>query len=182
MNSLQGQFLVAAPHQLDPNFAKSVILVGGHAPRAAFGVVLNACAGEHEYLEWRSSRGRRLAKARLFLGGPVTGPLMAIHTKAALGERKVLPGVFVSKHEKNVQALIWRAVQPCKIIAGYAGWGPGQLDYEVEQGVWRVVPATPKLIFSEESNLWERLLRHSSRLQLKSILNIRHIPANPLLN
>jgi putative transcriptional regulator len=107
---------------------------------------------------------------------------MAVHTNASLGERQFLPGVFFSGKEKNVLALMWQAEQPCKILMGYAGWGPGQLNYEVEQGVWRVVPATPEQIFSENSDLWERLSRQASRMQLRLMFNIKHIPANPLLN
>jgi putative transcriptional regulator len=183
MNSLLGQFLVAAPHQLDPNFAKVVILVGGHAQRAAFGLVLNVSAGERRYcFEEHGVKRRCPSKSRLFFGGPVTGPLMAIHTQTWAGERQLLPGLFFSRKEKNVLALVWRAVQPCKIITGYAGWGPGQLDYEVEQGVWRVMPATPELVFSAENDMWERLSSQASRLQLSRVFNVSYVPANPLLN
>ena len=86
-------------------------------------------------------------KVWMFFGGPVAGPLMALHTRAALGERQLLAGVFFSGKRKNVLDADVPGAQPCKIFAGYAGWGPGQLDYEVEQGVWRVVPATPEQIF-----------------------------------
>ena len=107
---------------------------------------------------------------------------MAVHTKARLGEREFLPGVFFSGKEENVLKLMWRREQPCKIFTGYAGWGPEQLDDEIEQGVWRVVPATPEQIFLANSDLWEELSQEVSRLQLRSMFNIRHIPADPLLN
>ena len=182
MNSFQGHYLVAAPHQLDPNFVKAAILVVEHTDRGAFGVIVNGASEESRRLPQRNSRRFSAEKVRFFCGGPVTGPLMAVHTRASLGERQFLPGVFFSGKEKNVLALMWQAEQPCKIFVGYAGWGPGQLDYEVEQGVWRVVPATPEQIFSEDSDLWEQLSRQASRLQLRSMFNLRHIPADPLLN
>ena len=182
MNSFQGHFLVAASHQLDPNFAKVVILVVEHTKRGAFGVIVNGPSEESNRLKQRRSRRRFSEKVRLSFGGPVTGPLMAVHTKESLGERQLLPGVFFSGKEKNVLTLMWRAEQPCKIFTGYAGWGPGQLDYEVEQGVWRIVPASPEQIFSEDSDLWEQLSRQASRLQLRIMFNIKHIPADPLLN
>ena len=150
MNSLQGQFLVAAPRQLDPNFAKAVILVVEHTNRGAFGVIVNGPGEESSRFQHRNSRWCFRERLRISFGGPVTGPLMALHTRASLGERQLLPGVFFSAKKKNVRRLIWQAARPCKIFAGYAGWGPGQLDYEVEQGVWRVVPATPAQIFSQQ--------------------------------
>ena len=183
MNSLRGHFLVAAPHQLDPNFVKAVILVVGHTERGAFGVIVNGSGRE---IDPPPPQTRSMALSaqprRPAFGGPVTGPLMAVHTKPSLGERQVLPGVFFSAKEKNVSALIGRAAQPCKLFAGYAGWGPEQLDYEVEQGVWRVVPATPAQVFSESRDLWEQLSRQASRLQLRLMFHIKHLPASPLLN
>jgi putative transcriptional regulator len=182
MKSLQGHFLVAAAQQLDPNFAQAVILVAGHTERAAFGVIVNAPSEKRGRLPRPKPICFPDTQARLFCGGPVTGPLMALHMKAFLGERQLLPGVFFSRKERNVLRLMWRAERQCKIFTSYAGWGPGQLDYGVEQGIWRVVPATPEQIFSDASDLWEQLSRQVSRLQLWTMLNIKHIPADPLLN
>jgi putative transcriptional regulator len=182
MSSFQGHFLVAAPHQLDPNFAEAVVLVGGHTERAAFGIIVNGCLGERRFFQQGHAKRIFPGRAALFVGGPVTGPLMAVHTEAALGERRLLRGVYFSAKEKNVLALMRRSVRPCKIFTGYAGWGPGQLDYEVEQGVWRVVLATPGQIFSGDADLWQQLSRQASRLQLRSMFHLKHFPADPLLN
>jgi putative transcriptional regulator len=182
MHSFQGHFLVAAPNQLDPNFVKAVILVGGHTSRAAFGVVVNDPTRVAKSLQGQNAKRRWPPTAKLFSGGPVTGPLMAIHMRASLGERQLVPGVFFSRKEKNVLTLMWRTVQPCKIFTGYAGWGPGQLDYEVEEGIWRVLPATPGQIFSQDRDLWEQLSMQAWRLQLRRLFHIQHIPADPLWN
>lgn len=182
MNSYLGYFLVASPCQLDPNFAGTVVLVGGHTRRAAFGLIVNGSVEQSKRLSLRNSRWRRPERAKLFLGGPVTGPLMIVHANPALGERQLLPGVFFSRKEKNVLALIGRAEQPCKIFAGYAGWGPGQLEYEVRQGTWRVVPATPEQIFSDGRDLWDRLSRQAWRMQFRTMFNFAHVNADPLLN
>ena len=66
--------------------------------------------------------------------------------------------------------------RPCKVFRGYVGWGPGQLEHEVEYGIWRAVPATAAKIFSCD-NLWERLLRQSFDTLLQVMCNIKHIPA-----
>ncbi len=107
---------------------------------------------------------------------------MALHTRAALGERQLRAGVFFSGRKKNVLTLMCRELRPCKVFAGYAGWGPGQLDCEVEQGIWRVLPAAPAQIFSEDSDLWEQLSRQASRLHLWSMFNVKHLPEDPLRN
>ena len=137
MHSLQGHFLVAAPHQLDPNFVKATILVIEHTNRGSFGVIVNGTGRESSRFQQRNFTWCSPEKLRFFFGGPVTGPLMAIHTKESSGERQFLPGVFFSAQEKNVLSLMRHAERPCKIFFGYAGWGPRQLDYEVEQGIWR---------------------------------------------
>jgi putative transcriptional regulator len=182
MNSYQGHLLVAAHQQLDPNFVEAVILVVGHTNRGAFGVIVNRPREEGRRLQQRNYRWCFRERLRFCVGGPVTGPLMAVHTKAPLGERQFLPGMFFSAKEKNVFALMWQAEQPCKMFMGYAGWGPGQLDDEVRRGIWRVVPATPAQVFSEDRDLWEQLSRQASGLQLRTMFNINYIPADPLLN
>jgi putative transcriptional regulator len=182
MDSFQGRFLVAARHQLDPNFAKTVILVCGHTKHAAFGVVVSRSREGDNWAAPRNARLRSAGMARLFEGGPVTGPLMALHTGAFAGERQILPGVFFSRREQNVLTLMRRLAHSCRIFTGYVGWGSGQLDFEVQRGTWRVVPATPEQIFEQDSNLWEQLSVQASRLQLQSMFHIRHFPLDPLLN
>ena len=181
MNTLQGHFLVAAPHQLDPNFVGTVILVIEHSDKGAIGVILN-CPKKQADCKHRKNSSERLSTALFCSGGPVTGPLMALHAKASLGEQQVLPGVFFSMEEKNVWKLMHHVEQPLMIFYGYAGWGAGQLEYEVEQGTWRVLPATPEQIFSVNRDLWEQLSRQASRQQLRIMFKLKHIPADPLLN
>jgi putative transcriptional regulator len=182
MSSFQGHFLLAASHQLDPNFAETVILVAGHTQRAAFGVIVNRSMGETQRLQRRIALQRYSGMARFFSGGPVTGPLMAVHTHESLAERRLLSGVFFSAKERNVLAIMRQSRGCCKIFTGYAGWGPEQLDYEVDQGIWRVVPALTEQIFSGDYDLWEQLSSQASRCLLRTMFNIRYIPLNPLLN
>ena len=183
MKSLQGHFLVAAPHQLDPNFVEAVILVVEHADRGALGVIVNCPRDRHEGIsQQRSTKPRWPEGPRLYFGGPVTGPLMAVHTDAFFAEIEVLPGVFFAGRKKNVRALTRSGEQPCKVFTGYAGWGPGQLEHEVEYGIWRAIPATAAEIFSNGDNLWERLLRQAFDSLLAVMCNIRHIPSDASLN
>ncbi len=182
MKSLQGHFLMAPPHQLDPNFDEAVILVVEHADHGAFGVIVNYPTDRLAGIlrqpgtkpQWPESPG-------LYFGGPVTGPLMAVHTDEFLAEIEVLPGLFFAGREKSVVALMRSRKRPCKVFTGYTRWGPGQLEHEVQHGIWRAIPATAANIFSSGGNLWERLLRQvfDSRLQVKHI--VAHIPAEASL-
>jgi putative transcriptional regulator len=182
MNSFQGYFLVAAPHQLDPNFVKSVVLVVEHTEQGAFGVIVNEACRDAGRFRLGAVAGRLSGKANLCFGGPVTGPLMAVHMNAYLGERQFLPGLYFSGKERNVLKLMRRAERPCKIFMGYVGWGPQQLDWEIEQGVWRPAPAMTDRIFSEDDDLWEQLARQISCRQMRIMFNIGYVPDNPLLN
>jgi putative transcriptional regulator len=183
MKSLQGHFLLAAPHQLDPNLVEAVILVVEHADRGAFGVIVSCPSNRHEGIsQQRRTKPRWPEAPRLCFGGPVTGPLMVVHTDELFAEVEVLPGVFFAGREKNVLALMRSREQPCKVFTGYAGWGPGQLEHEVESGIWRAIPATAAKIFSKGDNLWERLLRQAFDSLLQVMCNIKHIPSDASLN
>ena len=109
---------MAAPHQLDPNFVKATILVIEHTNRGSFGVIVNGTGRESSRFQHRNFTWCSPEKLRFFFGGPVTGPLMAIHTKESSGERQFLPGVFFSAQEKNVLSLMRHAERPCKIFSG----------------------------------------------------------------
>src|SRR5271166_1382791 len=183
MKSLQGHLLVAAPHQLDPNFVATVILVVQHSDRGAFALVINRPRERSDGVLWRSKAERRSnKKADLYYGGPVTGPLMAVHCDPALGEIEILPGLFFSGGEENVLAAMRGKRQPCRIFTGYTGWGPKQLEYEVDQGVWRTVEATVERVFSRSEDLWYELHTEALETMYRGIFNLRYVPRDPLLN
>lgn len=183
MKSFQGHLLLAAPHQLDPNFVATVILVVEHADRGAFGVIVNCPKDRHEPVARQPSARRRRRKGpRAGFGGPMAGPLMAVHADECFAEIEVLPGVYFAGREKNVRALMQRRKQFCKVFSGYVGWGPGQLEREVEEGIWRTIPATAARIFSSGDNQWESLLKQSFDSLLQVMCNIKHIPSDASLN
>ena len=68
---------------------------------------------------------------------------------------------YSSRQERNVRSLVHAPDQPLKVFVGYAGWAAGQLDDEVEQGVWRIAAATAEQLFSESDDLWHRLSRQA---------------------
>jgi putative transcriptional regulator len=183
MKSLKGHFLVAAPQQRDPNFVEAVILVVEHADRGAIGVIVNCPKDRHEKISrQRSTRPHCPKGPRLYFGGPVTGPLMAVHTDELFSEIEVLPGVFFAGREKNVLAVMRTPEEPCKMFTGYAGWGPRQLEHELEDGIWRAIPATAATIFWNGGNLWEKLSMQAFDSLLQVMCHIKHVPSDASLN
>ena len=183
MKSLRGHFLLATPHQLDPNFVEAVILVVAHDDRGAMGVIVSCPRDRHEGISQpRSSERRWPEEPRLYFGGPVTGPLMAVHADPAFAGIEILPGVFFEGEEEGVFILMRSTEHAYKAFTGYAGWAPRQLEYEVERGIWRAIPATVAEIFSDGDNLWERLLRQAFDSLLQVMCNLKHIPRDPSLN
>ena len=183
MKSIQGCFLIAGTHQHDPNFVETVILVVEHTDQGAFGVILN-CPRERNQTspqKWRTEQPLSV-NARIYSGGPVTGPLMAVHADESFAEHEILPGVFFAGKEKNVLHLMRQTKHPCKVFTGYSGWGPGQIEEEIEQGVWRVLPALADQIFSRSGRLWEQLAREVLEIQMKLLFNVWHIPGDLQLN
>jgi putative transcriptional regulator len=183
MKSLQGHFLVAAPHQLDPNFVEALILVLAHDHRGAMGVIVSCPRDRQEGIsQQRSTKRRWPQEPRLYFGGPVTGPLMAVHRDRARGEIEILPGLFFSGGEENVRAVMLGKRQPCRVFAGYTGWAPKQLEYEIDLGVWRTVEATAERVLSHSEDLWYELHSEAVGTMFRTIFNLKHVPRSPMLN
>ncbi len=162
---------------------ETVILVVAHTNRGAMGVILNRPKPQRRQPLWqRRKRRPPPRKPVLYFGGPVTGPLMAIHTDPSHSEMRLMPGVFFSGKKENVLAALRKKKQLCKLFLGYVGWGPRQLEYEVQIGVWRVVPGTIGEVFSRSNDLWHELHTQASRIQFQTMFHIDYVPVDPTLN
>lgn len=157
MQSLEGRLLVAAPDLLAPMFEQSVVLLISHDEEGATGVILNkpttttmtelsGTVFDDEF-EWDEP---------LYLGGPVQGPLAVLHTIEAMADREVIPEVYLTLDAVRAQHLLSKKPQPCLAIANYSGWGPGQLEEEIQNESWSILPARFEHIFwSGPRDLWE---------------------------
>lgn len=183
MKSLQGHFLVASAQLHDPNFIKTVVLLLEHNEQGAFGVVLNRRIDKTIKDLWAEVHEPPCASQQcLNLGGPVSGPLMAVHTHEPLGGVEVLPGVYFSHDKTQLEGLVQQQEHAFKLFIGHSGWGGGQLESEIEQGAWLTTPATSEYIFYDEDLLWAKLFRHIGSSTLCSLLKIKDVPNDPGLN
>jgi putative transcriptional regulator len=162
---LTGQLLIAMPAMGDPRFAQSVIYVCAHTPDGAMGIVVN------RPLE-RPSFGDLLRQLnvvpapparqiRLCQGGPVENARgFVLHTTDWTGEGslRVTDSTALTASLDVLKAIAEGGGPREGLLAlGYAGWGPGQLDAEIQQNAWLSVPADDDLVFDREFDTkWRR--------------------------
>lgn len=183
MNSLQGHLLVAATELRDPNFFRTVVLIFRHDEDGAAGVILNRRTHATIRQIWEQvSETDCESDSPLCLGGPVEGPLMAVHSQPELSEIDVLPGVYVAASQENLEQLAAQADEGARFFVGYAGWGSGQLERELEEDAWLTAPATLEHIFGNQDDLWEQVTKDIKSSALISALKIKHVPKEPWFN
>jgi putative transcriptional regulator len=160
-----GMLLVATPQLLDPNFADTVVLLLDVDEQGALGVVLNRptpVAVSEVLAGW----GDVVAEPEvLFQGGPVsTEGALAVGwlrdlDDVPVGFREVVDGLGVVDLDTPVE-LVDGSLSGMRIFAGYAGWGAEQLDGEIEEGSWYVVPALALDVFRDDpTGLWRDVMR-----------------------
>jgi putative transcriptional regulator len=157
--------LVATPELLDPNFADTVVLLLDVDEQGALGVVLNRPT-RVSVSEVLAGWGDVVAEPDvLFQGGPVSTEgalalgLLRDEDDVPVGFREIAGRLGVVDLDTPVE-LVDGSLSGMRIFAGYAGWGAEQLQGEIEEGSWYVVPALPPDIFRDDpSDLWREVLR-----------------------
>ncbi|MDX1963049.1 MAG: YqgE/AlgH family protein [Pirellulales bacterium] len=184
MKTLVGQLLIAVPQLLDPNFRQTVVLIVRHNDEGAVGLVLNRQAPLKFNTVWEKLCNEPCPlEAPLYVGGPCGGPLMALHQIPDQSEIEVLPELYFTSDIQQIREVLEQQADPLRLFGGYAGWGPGQLEDELNAGGWHVHAAEPAQIFAANDALWESLIRGMrGKSQLADWLGIKHIPPAPWLN
>lgn len=183
MKSLKGHFLVASPRLADSNFYRSVVLMVQHDAEGAMGVVLNRQTSSSIASLWHLvSESECPSEEAVFVGGPVSGPLIAVHSNDDLAEFEVLPGVYFATDQEFVVQVVTAPEGPYRLFVGYSGWSAGQLEGELEAGGWLIDVATRDDVFSDYSDLWNRIARRIGLdILAPTIKNVR-IPDDPSVN
>jgi putative transcriptional regulator len=179
--SLSGQLLLASPSLLDPNFRRTVVLIGAHSEDGAMGVVLNrpsvATVGEVvPQLEPVVDE-----EETVYVGGPVQPNsivFLAEFLEPECAGLLVLGRIGFPMPETDIDELA-EATARRRVFAGYAGWGSGQLDAELDNGDWIAHPAQPDDVFTEDpEELWGRVLARKGG----AYVLIARMPLDPSVN
>jgi putative transcriptional regulator len=179
--SLAGQLLLASPSLRDPNFIRTVVLVGVHNDEGAMGVVLNrpSTVTVAEAVPQLEPAVDELEP--VYVGGPVQPTsvvCLAEFLDPGLAELLVLGRIGFPAPDTGVEELADSTVRR-RVFAGYAGWSDGQLDDEVDQGDWIAQAALPEDVFSEmPEELWSSVLTRKGG----SYALIARMPADPSVN
>jgi putative transcriptional regulator len=166
-------FLVARAKLEDPNFHDAVVLLAHRGPDGAFGVIVNHPTDVP--LAKLFPDAKRLAGRddRLFFGGPVMRRLAVFVFRSSARDEAtpVLEGVQMSSNAQLLAKLLDRPkpTEGLRVYAGMAGWGAGQLEFEIEHGDWRSIPADAKSIFDAKPEaLWPELYRRAFATMARS--------------
>ena len=179
--SLSGQLLLAAPTLRDPNFSRTVVLVGAHSEEGAMGVVLNRPSAVTVGEAVPGLEEAAGEEETVYVGGPVQ-PTSIVFLAEFLDPSPagllVLGRIGFPAPEAAVEELS-EAIARRRVFAGYAGWGEGQLDEELDQGDWIPHPALPDDVFTEHPDaLWSTVLARKGGVYTL----LARMPVDPSVN
>ena len=161
MDSLRGKLLVAAPTLVDPNFRRTVVLICEHTEEGALGLVLNRATGIGIDAAVPELAELLEGESQLWSGGPVQPQsivLLADFREPADETLMVAGSVGLVLQGAELEDLAG-TTQRARAFLGYSGWGPGQLEAELETDDWIVAPAEPDDAFAQDPDgLWARAL------------------------
>ena len=162
VRSLRGHLLVAGPALVDPNFRRTVVLLGEHGDEGAMGVVLNRVSTALVEDAVPPIAALTGPDERVYLGGPVQPQAVVVLADFADAEQAEVVVVdnigFLPGEIEDAGGL--GELRGVRVFAGYAGWGPGQLEAELAEGAWIVVPALGTDVFTTTPDgLWSEVLR-----------------------
>jgi putative transcriptional regulator len=169
VSHLAGQLLVANRQLVDPNFAKCVIYVIAHSEEGAMGLVVNRVYGTTTLKAMLGDVGIKAPEKHevtLYYGGPVEiNRGFVLHSDDYTGASTQLfrNHLALSTGLDVMQAIAeGRGPKQTLFLAGYAGWGAGQLEHELARSDWLLAPADPALIFSADpATVWEKALQRA---------------------
>jgi putative transcriptional regulator len=164
---MTGQLLVAMPQMRDPRFARSVIYMCAHSPDGAMGLVVNRRVGSITFddllQQLNIGPNKRNDEIRIHFGGPVEqGRGFVLHSSDYLqtGSLRVDDQVALTATLDILKEMAAGGGPRKSLLAlGYAGWGPGQLDAEIQANGWLSVSSDEALVFDADlEHKWERAI------------------------
>lgn len=158
--------LLSMPQMADPNFARSVVLLCDYTDQGAFGLIVNRPMREPARNLIRTEPAVPIDPGvHLWIGGPVEPQRMWVLMSESQGpedeRREICPGVVLSvSPELTLQLLQQPPDNRARVLVGYAGWGPAQLEREIAGSSWLITDVDPALIFTVPAEqMWEVAIR-----------------------
>jgi putative transcriptional regulator len=179
VESLRGKLLLSSPSLVDPNFRKTVVLIAHHDDDGAMGLVLSRPSEVSAAEAVPLLEGLPGAQGPVFVGGPVQPHAFMVLAEFDDVEDSVAPifdriGFMSADAEPETLS-----IQRVRLFAGYAGWGAGQLEAELEEPAWIVVEAEPADPFADDPDaLWREAVARAGG----SVLLMKSMPYDPGLN
>lgn len=167
-SSLTGQLLIAMPNMPDPRFSHSVIYLCTHNETGAMGLIVNrlyaAIDARALFEQLNIPLTEKTAPLRVHYGGPVeSGRGFILHTDDFMQDTtmRIEGDVAMTATLDILHAIAnGKGPQQAMLVLGYAGWGAGQLDMEIQAGGWLTAPADTALLFDGEiETKWERSIQ-----------------------
>jgi len=194
--SYLGQLLVASSTVTDSMYANGVCLIVHDDGNRVIGVMLNrpleadsaalaTIFGRTDSDSRTSSRSQvqsdmgdqgsaqsvpasnHSPKARsLHFGGPLSGPIVALHQLRDYAEAETGDGIYVAAQKHHLMDLIQDQDEPCRLIVGHLEWESEELAAEITHGCWHMLPASVKDVFSSADEMWSSVIRRATDTSL----------------
>lgn len=165
---LDGKLLIAMPSMGDPRFARSVIFMCAHSDEGAMGLIVNKPAPDLDFADLLEQLDMKVTdesrQIRVHIGGPVEhGRGFVLHSPDYAGSDSTLQvdDAFGMTATLDILEDIsqGRGPRDCLLALGYAGWGPGQLEGEIQANGWLTCEASHDLVFGKsDAEKWEAAL------------------------
>ncbi len=166
----QGVFLVAKPELIDLNFIHTVILLISHGKDGALGLIINRPTEITIQQVIPDIKEPKNAVPNIYFGGPVNrNNLFVLFTsdKKLEGALNPLGKVYFSGSKDVILSLLQKEDKKNKarIYAGYAGWLPNQLEFEIKRGSWIIAEASEEMLFSDfPKNIWPSIFKRPEEI------------------
>jgi putative transcriptional regulator len=163
-SNLAPGLLLAMPQLQDPNFSRAVVLMIEHGSAGSFGLVINhpSPIKASELLDSLEMSWRGEDSAVVWAGGPVSPSTgWVLHEPVGVaqpgqGTIAITSSILLSTSPDRLRAIANQPPRNIRLLLGYSGWGPGQLEAEMARGAWLHASADPKLVFdTPPDDIWE---------------------------
>lgn len=165
--SLAPTLLLSMPQMADPNFIRTVVLLCKHNDDGAFGLVVNRPLVTTGRVIVNSDPPMETERElEVWVGGPVEPQsswiLVGDHQEeTGRGGMRICDGLYLSTSTYRLSRLLEPNPPPrTRLVIGYSGWGPGQLEFELAESAWLLSDVSADLIFSTPpERMWETAIR-----------------------